>query len=139
MDKYRKLGINQHKMKYIKMRAEDIKFPDGYFDIVSSFNSFDHFDDLEKVIKEIKRTITSGGYFLLLTDIHENPRVCEPQTFSWEIVREFEPELKLLHVQHYEKPVDGIYESIKAGIPYDHTNKEKRDGVLSAKFIKLKG
>lgn len=44
--------------------------------------------------------------------------------------------MKLIEAKHYEKFEEGIYESILANIPYDHHNKTKRCGFLSAIFIK---
>jgi len=136
VNSYRKLGINGHKMRYVSACAEKIPFPDGYFDIVSSFNSLDHIDDLDKSIKELIRVIAPGGLFLLLTDLHDIPAICEPITYSWEIVERFLPDLKLIEERHYERVEDGMYQSVQAGISYNHANKLKRQAVLSAKFIK---
>jgi ubiquinone/menaquinone biosynthesis C-methylase UbiE len=36
-----------HGMTYVAARSEEIPFPEGYFDVVSSFNSLDHVDDLD--------------------------------------------------------------------------------------------
>lgn len=44
--------------------------------------------------------------------------------------------MKLIEVNHYEKFKEGIYENILTNIPYDHHNKTKRCGFLSAIFIK---
>ena len=134
---YHKLGINTHKMAYVSARSEKIPFPDRYFDVVSSFNSLDHVDDINLTVKEIIRVITPGGLFLLLTDVGHDPTVCEPIVLSWDIVSKFMPSLKLVEEKHYEKSENGMYESIKANIPFDYLNRTKRYGILSAKFIKV--
>lgn len=41
-------------MDFIKGTAEKMPFEDNSFDIVSCFNSLDHFEDAEKAISEIK-------------------------------------------------------------------------------------
>lgn len=49
INEYEDLGIGDGSpMEYVDSGAEDIPFPDGHFDIVTSFNSLDHVDDLER-------------------------------------------------------------------------------------------
>jgi hypothetical protein len=38
--------------------------------------------------------------------------------------------------KHYEKPWDGMYESLLAGAMYDHSSPARRYGILSAMFVK---
>ncbi len=122
-------------MRIIKAVAESIPFPDGYFDVVSSFNSLDHVDDLEQSITEIKRVLKTGGLFLLITDVHEQPTICEPSAFGWDITKRFEPEVVCLSERHYEG--EKMYSSIRAAVPFNHSNPEPRFGVLTAKFQKV--
>ncbi|MGB2600017.1 MAG: class I SAM-dependent methyltransferase [Candidatus Omnitrophota bacterium] len=136
VESYHKLGIEHHKMKYVSAPAEHIPFPDGYFDVVTSFNSLDHVDNLEESINEIVRVVASGGLFLFLTEVNHPPTAREPISYSWDIVEKFKPDLKIAEEKHYERPVNGMYQSIRAGIPYDHSNKSNRYGILSAKFVK---
>ena len=93
---YWHLGTGQHAMHYVACLAENLPFPAASFDIVCSFNSLDHVDDLGEVIQEIGRVTTAGGLFLLLTDIHEQPTVMEPSAFSWEVVNRFLPAFTLV-------------------------------------------
>ena len=138
-DEYVKLEGRNHKMEYKAGYCEKIPFEDGYFDIVCSFNSFDHVDNLDKTIKEISRVTKKDGYFLLLTDIHEKPTLREPQVFSWDVVKKFQPNFDLIEEKHYEKSEKsrGIYEGIQANIPFDHAKPSGRYGILSAKFLKM--
>jgi ubiquinone/menaquinone biosynthesis C-methylase UbiE len=133
---YKQLGIGGQKMLYVSSPAEDIPFPDEYFDIVTSFNSLDHVDDIEKTIGEIIRVIKPGGLFLLLTDVNHKPTPAEPNSFSWDILEKFAPAMRVLESRHYEKSQHGIYQSIDAAVAYDHTNTANRYGVLSAKLQK---
>ena len=55
-DEYLKLGAINHKMTYVNAPAEEIPFEVNYFDVITSFNSLDHVDDIDKTIKEIKLT-----------------------------------------------------------------------------------
>ena len=134
-DEYLKLGADKHKMTYVNAPAEKIPFDEGYFDIVSSFNSLDHVDDIDNTIKEIKRVLKPKGIFLLITDVNHEPTVTEPLTFSWDIINEFKPELEEIEVKHYEKQ-NGIYRSIRENIIYNHKDLTNRSGVLLVKFKK---
>jgi SAM-dependent methyltransferase len=131
---YRELGVDAHAMEYVAAPAEAMPLPDDAFDVVSSFNSLDHVDDLGRTIGEIKRVVRPGGLFLLLTELGHEPTWEEPQDFSWEVVSLFEPELRPLDERHFEKSRPGIYDSVTAGVPYDHSEPTRRTGVLSAKF-----
>lgn len=136
VDKYKTLRNLNHKMDYVNSAAENIPFDDNYFDVVCSFNSLDHVDDLNKVISEIKRILKPGGIFLLITDVNHDPTDCEPIYFSWDIVDKFKP-FELIYTKHFEKVDNGIYQSILKNIPYNHENTEKRYGILCAKFVKI--
>lgn len=133
-DKYVKLEGKNHDMTYVQASAENIPFPDNYFDVVSSFNSLDHVDDLALSIKEIKRVLKKGGYFLLIADIHDHATICEPSAFDWNIIHIFSPELTLITEHHYEGNL--MYKSIREAKVFDHTNLESRYGILTAKFRK---
>lgn len=134
--RYRELGIDRHAMTYVEAGAESIPFEDGYFDIISSFNSLDHVDDLAQTIGEIKRVLAPGGMFLLLTDVNHDPTPTEPISFSWDVVDSFRPEMEPVDVRHFEKLGDGIYQSVRQGVPYDHTDHTKRYGILAARLSK---
>ena len=124
-ESYRILGIDKHKMRYIKTGAENIPFKNEYFDVVSSFNSLDHVDDLDQAIAEIIRVIAPGGFFLLITDVNHVPTKHEPLEISPDIVSKFSSNLKLIEEKHFERSGEGIYVSIRANIPYDQSNPKK--------------
>lgn len=122
-------------MIYVHSCAENIPFPNNYFDVISSFNSLDHVDNLDMVVSQIKSKLKTNGLFLLLTDVNHEPTQTEPISYSWNITSKFKPEFELLSEKHFEKK-EGMYQSIEVGKKYDHDNPVKRYGVLSAKFIK---
>ncbi len=132
---YRRLGADNHKMKYVTGYSEEIPFPDEYFAVVSSFNSLDHVDNLDQTVREIIRIIAPGGVFLLLTDIHPLPTMCEPIVLSWDVVENFAGRLRLVEIRQYEKLAGGMYRSIQAGIHYNHADPSSRYGIVSAKLI----
>jgi ubiquinone/menaquinone biosynthesis C-methylase UbiE len=72
-DAYRKLGTDQHAMEYVSCGAEQMPFPDGFFDVVCSLNSLDHVDDLDRVISEIVRVIAPGGTIFTESQRRSNP------------------------------------------------------------------
>ena len=139
---YRKLGTEQHAMQYVACGAEDLPFHDGAFDVVCSFNSLDHVDDLDRVIAEIIRVLAEDGTFLLITEIHRNPTVMEPCAFSWNIVNRFQQDLTVIDERHAELSVFSLegfvdlYQSIRCGIPFDHSDARERNGILAVRFRK---
>jgi SAM-dependent methyltransferase len=135
-DSYCSLRKLEHKMQYVNAHAEAIPFNDGYFDVVCSFNSLDHVDEIAPVIDEIIRVLAPGGSFLLITEVNHEPTPTEPISFSWDIVESFTPQLQLVEERHYEKSSFGVYQSIQPGIPFDHQNELWRCGILLAKFRK---
>jgi ubiquinone/menaquinone biosynthesis C-methylase UbiE len=134
-NKYLGLGADKHRMRYIQGVSESIPFANEYFDVVASFNSLDHVDDVEASIKEIARVLKPAGKFLLITDIHESPTITEPSAFSWDIVKSFKKDFEILGEQHFEG--HEMYKSIRKAIPFDHLNTAKRYGILSVLFSKL--
>jgi ubiquinone/menaquinone biosynthesis C-methylase UbiE len=135
-DSYRELGTAKHRMQYVAAGSESIPFPDNYFDCVSSFNSLDHVDDLDRTISEIIRVLKSGGTFLLLTDVNHEPTACEPIVFSFDVTKKFQPALLLLDEGHFEKRAGGMYSSLREGVAYDHADARRRYGILSGRFGK---
>jgi ubiquinone/menaquinone biosynthesis C-methylase UbiE len=133
VDEYRALGIDQHKMTYVKAGSENIPFPDGHFDIVTSFNSLDHVDDLGPTVAEITRVTASGGLLLLISDVGHDPTFTEPLSFSWDVIDRF-TDFDAIEIRHLEKSIENVYASVKAGVPYDHANPRKRYGMITAKL-----
>lgn len=139
---YRSLGTRRHDMQYIACGAEILPFEDETFDVVSSFNSLDHVDDLDKVTSEILRVLSPQGYFLLVTDIHPRPTLLEPYAYSWDILERFLPGLEVLQQSQVEQTVfspegfGDLYQSLRGGIPYNHKDGRERNGILSAKLRK---
>ncbi len=131
-ERYRALGTGRHAMRYVAAPSESIPFEDGHFDVVCSFNSLDHVDDLARTVAEIRRVLRPGGLFLLLTDVNHLATDCEPQSFSWDVTARFLPDLVVVQEEHYEKLDGGMYDSLRAAIAYDHTDPTQRYGILAA-------
>ncbi|MGH2426797.1 MAG: class I SAM-dependent methyltransferase, partial [bacterium] len=114
-----------------------LPFRDGAFDIISSFNSLDHVENLTPAIAEIVRVLAPSGQFLLLTEIHDRPTRTEPTTFGWNIVDTFGRYLTILDERQYERADPrGMYDSILVGVPWNVYDRANRYGVLSARFAK---
>jgi len=43
----------------------DLPYPDGHFDLVASFSTFEHLHDYPKALAEVARVLRPGGQFLL--------------------------------------------------------------------------
>ena len=136
-DDYLQMGAADHAMTYVTAGAESIPFPDHSFDIVCSFNSLDHVDDLDAAIAEMKRLTALGGLLLVLTDVHEEPTPQEPICFDWDVVERFAPEFAMQSLRRCEKLAGGAYASAAQGILFDHADSRQRYGVLSARFMRV--
>lgn len=133
---YAELRVIPHEMEYVSAPAERMPFPDATFDVVSSINSLDHVEDLDHAIAEIKRVLKPGGHFVLLTDVNHDATPCEPQSFSWDVVERFAPELELVDQAHYEKDSAAMLTSLRVPRSYDHALPQRRCGILVARFEK---
>ena len=47
--------------------AENLNFPDETFDVVLSFDLFEHIADVDKHVSEVYRVLRTGGYYLFQT------------------------------------------------------------------------
>jgi SAM-dependent methyltransferase len=86
---YRELGIDSHEMSYVDAGAENIPFPDGYFDIVTAFNALDHVDDVAAAIREMTRVARPGATCLIIVEVNHDPTPTEPQRLGWDLLSHF--------------------------------------------------
>jgi SAM-dependent methyltransferase len=56
-----------------KMDAEDLKFPNEYFDLIFGNSVLHHLDNLERASKELKRVLKKGGKGVFLDPLAYNP------------------------------------------------------------------
>ena len=104
--KYISLGTDKHQMEYVASGSESIPFPDGHFDVVTSLNSLDHVDDLDMTIREIKRVVRRGGFFLLSVEIEHAPTPYEPITINDVELQKFAPEFEIVSDFRVGTPTD---------------------------------
>lgn len=130
--KYRSLGIDAHKMRYVQGTAERIPFPDGHFQIVTSFNNLDHVQDVGKAIAEIKRVTAPGGTFLLITQVEHKPIATEPQNLPMTIASEFGPEFEIVSQGIGDVRDEDLYQSLREGNPIV----PGRKAAVYARFVK---
>lgn len=134
IDQYLKMGAKNHKMTYVKAYVENLPFSDNYFDIICSFNSLDHVENMEVACKEIKRTLKNNGLFLLMVDIHTKPTLTEPQTMNWNFVKDYFPEFEILDEKHLERTKTyKIYTNVRNSKLIENNSIR---GVLTAKLKK---
>lgn len=58
--------------KVVEGVAEEIPFPDEYFDVVFCTNVLDHIEDPERAVNEVVRVLKDGGYFVFSVHIEVN-------------------------------------------------------------------
>jgi len=99
------------------MNAEDLKFKDNTFDFVLSILSFEHFKNVEKCAKEVKRVLKRGGKFYISVDIysklHGGHEINPKQPWNHLLNKNFRPnvylnklrmeEYKAIFSRHFEK------------------------------------
>ncbi|HUP64033.1 MAG TPA: class I SAM-dependent methyltransferase [Thermoanaerobaculia bacterium] len=135
-EQYLAMGADRHRMEYIASPAETIPLPDGACDIVCSFNSLDHVDDVDRTANEIKRVTRTGGLFLLLVEVNHPPTACEPHLLTPRRIHElFEPEFRLQQERMYPRAGKGLYDSIRQGEPLREPA-EDGEGFLSVLFVR---
>lgn len=61
----KKAGKNARKTRFKVSSAENIPFPAGYFDYIVCMGSLEHFVDINKALKEMKRVLKKGGKALI--------------------------------------------------------------------------
>lgn len=136
---YIRLGAGRHKMEYISSSAENIPMKDAECDVVISFNSLDHVENVEHVLAEIKRVTRPGGLFLLLVEVNHPPTYCEPHKLEpGKLVEQLKPELLCEELQVYMPSSEGMYQSIFTGNRLDDPANTKEVGYMSARFKKMK-
>ena len=133
--KYLKLGADKHKMKYVNAYSEHMPFDNDYFDVVCSFNSLDHVEDVNQTCMEIKRVLKPGGIFLLIVDVHAYPTPTEPQSLKWNFVESFFDDFEIITENHYKITDPGkIYANARSKV--DLGKSKPKVGLLVAKVKK---
>lgn len=56
--------------KIINISADSTKFNDNEFDFITSYNVFEHIENVEGVVKEMKRILKPGGVFAVVINIY---------------------------------------------------------------------
>ena len=131
---YLKLGAKDHKMSYAHAYSEDIPFPDNHFDVVTSFNSLDHVNDLDKTVAEITRVVKPGGLFLFICDMHEDPKLCEPVAITSDIIKTFDA-FEVVSKEFIKDEKKGIYVNLRNSERFESEDLVK-EGVITVKFRK---
>jgi ubiquinone/menaquinone biosynthesis C-methylase UbiE len=137
VDRYRDLGISNHRMSYCKAPVEAIPYAEEYFDRVISFNSLDHVDNLFRALSEISRVTKPGGMFLLIVEVNHVPTATEPvEITETDLKEKLLSTFEIASWRSYEIRSDhDIYRSLREGIPQEslpigHT------GIIAAKMMK---
>ena len=128
------VSSNKLKMKLVEGYCENIPFEDNYFDIVTSFNSLDHVENLRLSTHEIQRVLKPGGLLLLICDVNRKATITEPHTITPQLLIDLFVELELKHkrlltADHKFR----IYENVRSNTLLHDLSEQ---GVLIAKFSK---
>ena len=139
---YLRLGADRHRMEYFDSPCENIELADGACDIVCSFNSLDHVEDVEQSLQERKRVTRSGGTFLLVVEINHAPTPTEPHTISTDIVDQLKPDFLPVSVQVFPFGLDetgrpiGCYDSLQTLAPFEDPYTVTEKAYLCARLLR---
>lgn len=134
---YLRLGADRHQMEYLCAPAEKIPLGDAECDVVFSFNSLDHVENVERTLAEIKRVVRPGGLFLLLVEVNHAPTQCEPHALAPRtVVEALRPEFSCENLQVYRRLDGGMYHSVLAGELFPNPADTTEVGYMSAKFVR---
>jgi SAM-dependent methyltransferase len=135
-DVYERLrGWRAGGMRFVRGGAEAIPFGDAHFDVIASFNSLDHVDDVDRAIGEITRVAAPGAAFLLLTDVEHAPTFTEPQRLSWDLLDRFGAGWDVVERRCFENVHGTMMESLDAGLELDVPG-PGQPGILSARLVR---
>lgn len=134
-ERYQRLHAQPHGMTYVTGNAEQIPYPDGHFDFVSSINSLDHVDDLDATLSEIQRVTKPRGSWLLLTDVNHEPTPTEPQNLGWDLLEHIRDGWVIVEHSDFERPGDNMFDNLRLGRQaFDHRDPRPRPGILRARL-----
>lgn len=131
---YVRLRGGERGMRFVAGEAEAIPFPDAHFDVIASFNSLDHVDDLERAVAEITRVARPGAALLLVTDVGHAPTFTEPQSFGWDVLDRFRPAWEVVREERFLRVEENMLETLEAAIPFDPEAHAGRVGTLAARL-----
>lgn len=129
----RRLGTGAHAMEYLAAPAEAIPAPDASFDVVSSFNSLDHVEDVGAAAAEMLRVLAPGGTLLLGVDVNHAPTPTEPHQLGWDVLEKFVPPLAVTDERRLEPRDGGLFAALLAAAPHAAPDGD-RPGVLVARL-----
>jgi len=137
-NEYLKLGANQHEMEYICAASEKIPMIDAECDVVFSYNSLDHVENVDQTLREIKRVTCPEGLFLLLVEVNHPPTECEPNELApKELIEYLKPEFICEGLSVYKAKGTGMYTSILADEKISNPEDTEELGYMSARFIRV--
>lgn len=102
----------QDDIKFEKMDAQNLKYKDGYFDLIFGNSVLHHLGDLNKAAKEFKRVLKKGGKCVFIDPLAYNPfiniyrkmamgvRTYDEHPLTFDDVEIFKKHFK--RVKHYE-------------------------------------
>ena len=67
-----------------------------------------------------------------MSDIHREPTNMEPSAFNWDIAEKLKDAGFVINREdHYEKHLNGMYQSLDDLREYDHTNDVEKYGIIA--------
>jgi ubiquinone/menaquinone biosynthesis C-methylase UbiE len=98
-------SFNRNNISFVNMDASNMGFQDNSFDTVCLSNTLHHLPNMNEVLKEMKRVLKPGGYFII------NEMFCDNQT---------EKQMSHVNIHHFQCDLDTLM-----GICHNRTYKKQ--------------
>ena len=101
------------------MDAENLEFRDNTFNFIISIHSFEHIENVEKVIIELKRVLNKGGGFYLAIDFYSKffggHKFESNKLWDHLLNKNFSPNVytNQLRVEEYKRLINKHFENVK--------------------------
>lgn len=135
VDRYMTLGADRHAMEYVNAFSEAIPFDNAHFDFVTSLNSLDHVESVERTFEEMVRVLKPGGTILVITEINHIPTITEPHRLKHDVMKFFESTCEVISTEVYGVRAD---HDLYAGLLERLSHTEGKPGLLCARIVKPK-
>ncbi|MBT3433290.1 MAG: class I SAM-dependent methyltransferase [Nitrospinaceae bacterium] len=112
----RRFSLEKLDGHFLVGNAEELPYPDGHFDLVTSMGVLHHVPSFEKAVSEIRRVLRPGGRFLMM--VYHRDSFYHNVVFP--LYRRFHPDLRGMsnealanHVDGAENPLGRVYTRVE--------------------------
>ena len=133
----------KRRFRLLRMDAAKLQLPSNSIDFVISINAFEHFEHVEKVVREIKRVLKPGGQFYISIDVFSG---CsgghdDDPDHPWNhlLDESFKPNVYLnkMRMDDYIKIFQGIFDKLHVACAENPRSKRLLTPALKERLSKM--